>query len=196
MCSEKNSTSVSPTPSSPAVSAPAPATPPAPPNAFDAAFLARLDEWDEPAAAEEADWAGPWRLAHLPDGGGVGLFRIGESADSGHRPFAQFCDRSDALLTMAMIAARREAGYRLQPLSEGQGWAVQSRAAWGEAVGWLAVFDEDLVTQVSWAEALMRRPEALAFFLKACGKVVLERAGSILEERLEERAAPIASAAR
>ena len=31
-------------------------------------------------------------------------------------------------------------------------------------------------------------PEALAFFLEACGKVVLERAGSILEERLEERA--------
>ena len=65
---------------------------------------------------------------------------------------------------------------------------MQSRAAWGEAVGWLAVFDEDLVAHVSWAEALMRSPEALAFFLEACGKVVLERAGSILEERLEERA--------
>ena len=196
MCSEKNSTSVSPTPSSPAVSAPAPATPPAPPNAFDAAFLARLDEWDEPAAAEEAEWAGPWRLAHLPDGGGVGLFRAGESTDRGHRPFARFRDRSDALLTVAMIAARREAGYRLQPLSEGQGWAVQSRAAWGEAVGWLAVFDEDLVAHVSWAEALMRSPEALAFFLEACGKVVLERAGSILEERLAERTTSNDSTAR
>jgi hypothetical protein len=190
MCSTKNSTSVPPTPSSPAVSAPP--APPTPPNVFDAAFLARLEEQDEPAAAEEAEWAGPWRLAHLPDGGGVGLFRLGESADRGHRPFARFRDRPDALLTMAMIAARREAAYRLQPLPEGQGYAVQSRAAWGEAVGWLAVFDEDLVAHVSWAEALMRSPEALSFFLEACGKVVLARAGAILEERLEERAASTA----
>jgi hypothetical protein len=184
MCSTKEGSSVPPTPSSPAVSAPPePPAPPTPPNAFDAAFLARLEEQDEPAAAEEADWAGPWRLAHLPDGSGVGLFRAGESTDRGHRPFARFRDRSDALLTMAMIASRREAAYRLQALSEGQGWAVQSRAAWGEAVGWLGVFDEDLVARISWAEALMRSPEALAFFLEACGKVVLERAGSILEER-------------
>jgi hypothetical protein len=160
-----------------------PPAPPTPPNAFDAAFLARLEEQDEPAAAEEADWAGPWRLAHLPDGGGVGLFRAGESAARGHRPFARFRDRSDALLSMAMIASRREAAYRLQSLPEGQGWAVQSRAAWGETVGWLGVFDEDLVARVSWAEALMRSPEALAFFLEACGKVVLERAGAILDER-------------
>ena len=34
----------------------------------------------------------------------------------------------------------------------------------------------------------MRSPEALSFFLEACGKVVLERAGSILEERFEEQA--------
>jgi hypothetical protein len=150
--------------------------PPASPNAFDGAFLARLEDRDEPAAAEEADWAGPWRLTHLPEGG-VGLFRIGESAARGHRPFARFRDRSDALLTMAMIASRREAAYRLLELPEGGGCAVQSRAAWGEAVGWLAVFDDELVTRLSWAEALMR-------FLEACGKVVLERAGAILEERI------------
>jgi hypothetical protein len=155
----------------------------APPNAFDGAFLARLEDWDEPAAAEEADWAGPWRLAHLPEGG-VGLFRAGESAARGHRPFARFRERSDALLTMAMIASRREADYRLRPLPDGDGYAVQSRAAWGEAVGWLNVFDDDLVARLSWAEAIMRSPEALAFFLEACGKVVLERAGAILEERI------------
>ena len=85
---------------------------------------------------------------------------------------------------MAMIASRQEAAYRLQSLPDGRGYAVQSRAAWGETVGWLAVFDEDLVNGVSWAEALMRSPEALSFFLEACGKVVLERAGAILEERV------------
>src|SRR4029079_13270295 len=138
----------------------------------------------------ESAWAVPWRLAHLRDGGGVGLFRAGESAARGHRPFARFRDRSDALLTMAMIAARRESGYRFK--TEGQGCAVQSRAAWGEAVGWLAVFDEDFVAHVSWAESLMRSPEALVCVLEACGKVVLERAGSILEER----AGSIASTSR
>jgi hypothetical protein len=85
---------------------------------------------------------------------------------------------------MAMIASRREAAYRLMPVADGPGYAVQSRAAWGETVGWLAVFDEDLVSGLSWAEGLMRSPEALSFFLEACGKVVLERAGAILEERV------------
>jgi hypothetical protein len=51
-------------------------------------------------------------------------------------------------------------------------------------VGWFAVFDEELVSGLSWAEALMASPEALSFFLEACGKVVLERAGAILEERV------------
>jgi hypothetical protein len=181
MCSEKQGSSVLIPSSSPAVSAPP--APPIPPNAFDEAFLACLEERDEPAAAEEADWAGPWRVDRL-SGGGVGLFRAGESVARSHRPFAQFCEESDALLTMSMIASRGEAGYRLRPLPDAHGYAVQSRAAWGEAVGWLAVFDVDLVARVSWAEALMRSPEALAFFLEACGKVVLERAGAILQERI------------
>ena len=85
---------------------------------------------------------------------------------------------------MAMIACRREAAYRLKSLPEGHSHEVQSRAAWGEAVGWLAVFDEELVSGLCWAEALMASPEALSFFLEACGKVVLERAGAILEERV------------
>jgi hypothetical protein len=153
------------------------------PNAFDAAFLARLMERDEPPAAEEADWAGPWRIDHLPDGDLV-FYRLGESAERGHRPVARFRNRWDALLAMAVIASRHEAAYRLQSLADGPGCAVQSRAAWGETVGWLAVFDQELVQGLSFLEALMRSPEALSFFLEACGKVILERAGAILEERV------------
>ncbi|HYG64014.1 MAG TPA: hypothetical protein VEL74_15670 [Thermoanaerobaculia bacterium] len=175
MCSEKDGTNV-PTPSSPASSSTLP-------NAFDAAFLARLQDRDEPPAAEEADWAGPWRLDRLPDGG-LGFFRAGESTERGHRPVARFRGESDALLTMAIIASRGEAAYRLRALPDGRGYAVQSRAAWGEDVGWLAVFDQDLVNALSWAEGLMRSPEALSFFLEACGRTVLERAGAILEERV------------
>ena len=185
MSSEKDGTNV-PTPSSsPADSAsPAPAPrPTTPPNAFEAGFLARLQDRDEPPAAEVAEWAGPWRVEETPDGG-LELYRLGESAERGYRPFARFQHRWEALLAMAMIASRQEAAYRLQSLPDGRGYAVQSRAAWGETVGWLAVFDEDLVNGLSWAEALMRSPEALSFFLEACGKVVLERAGAILEERV------------
>jgi hypothetical protein len=185
MSSEKDGTNVPAPSSSPADSAsPAPAARPSTPsNAFDAAFLARLEERDEPPAAEEADWAGPWRLDATADGG-LELYRLGESAARGHRPVARFHQRWDALLAMAIIASRREAAYRLMPMADGPGYAVQSRAAWGETVGWLAVFDEDLVNCLSWADALMRSPEALSFFLEACGKVVLERAGAILEERV------------
>ena len=151
MSSEKDGTNV-PTPSSsPADSAsPAPAArPDTPSNAFDAAFLARLEERDEPPAAEEAEWAGPWRVEETPDGG-LELYRLGESAERGYRPFARFQHRWEALLAMAMIASRQEAAYRLQSLPDGRGYAVQSRAAWGETVGWLAVFDEDLVHGLSW----------------------------------------------
>jgi hypothetical protein len=178
MCSEKDGSSV-PTPSSQPSSLAVPALP----NAFDEAFLARLQELDEPPAAPEADGAGPWRLDHLPEGV-LGLFRLGESRERGYRPFAQFQHRSDALLALAMMVCGREEAYRLRPVPESRGYAVQSRAAWGEAIGWLAVFDESLVDGLSWAESLMRSPEALSFFLEACGRTVLERAGAILEERL------------
>src|SRR4029077_9686044 len=193
MSSKKDGTNV-PTPSSsPVDSAPPAGSPPGEPplpdrsghplNAFDADFLARLEDRDEPPAAEVAEWAGPWRLDKTRDGG-LELYRLGESAGRGHRPFGRFQHPSDGLLAMAMIACRREAAYRLMSLPDGPGYAVQSRAAWGEAVGWLTVFDEELVSGLCWAEALMGSPEALSFFLEACGKVVLERAGAILEERV------------
>jgi hypothetical protein len=186
MCSEKDGTNV-PTPSSsPTVAAPGgnpPGEPPQPPNAFEGSFLARLADRDEPAAAEEAEWSGPWRLEPLPEGG-FGLFRAPESAARGDRPFARFPEEADARLTLAMLLSRREALYRLRPLAAGEGYAVQSRAAWGETVAWLDVFDDDLVARLSWAESLMRSPQALALFLESCGKVVLERAGAILEERV------------
>ena len=193
MSSEKDGTNVPAPSSSPLDSAPSAGSPSGEPplpdrsghplNAFDADFLARLEDRDEPPAAEAAEWAGPWRLDKTRDGG-LELYRLGESAGRGHRPFGRFQHRTDGLLAMAIIASRREAAYRLMSQPDGPGYAVQSRAAWGEAVGWLAVFDEELVSGLCWAEALMASPEALSFFLEACGKVVLERAGSILEERV------------
>jgi hypothetical protein len=84
--------------------------------------------------------------------------------------------------------ARRDPGYRVRPEEEGEGYAVQSRAEWGETVGWTEHFGPDLAAGLSWADAFMRSPEALALFLEACGKTVLELAGAILEERVRAAA--------
>src|SRR4029077_13590309 len=47
-----------------------------PSNGSAAEFLGRLEERDdEPPAAVEADYAGPWRMARLPDGR-IGLVRL------------------------------------------------------------------------------------------------------------------------
>jgi hypothetical protein len=85
---------------------------------------------------------------------------------------------------MAMLTSRRETAYRLGPAADADGYPILSRPGWGEVVGWLAVFDEELVQGLAFMEALMRSPEALSYVLEACGKTVLERAGAILEERV------------
>ena len=132
MSSTKDGTNV-PTPSSsPVDSAPPAGSPPGEPplpdrsghplNVFDADFLARLEDRDEPPAAEAAEWAGPWRLDKTRDGG-LELYRLGESAGRGHRPFGRFQHQSDGLLAMAIIASRREAAYRLSPQPDGPGYA-------------------------------------------------------------------------
>jgi hypothetical protein len=112
--------------------------------------------------------------------GRIGLFRLRQ------RPSAWFRERHDALLTAAVLAARRDPGYRVRAEEDGEGYAVESRAEWGETVGWVEHFDPDLAAGLSWADAFMRAPEALALFLEACGQGVLERAGEILAERVRQ----------
>jgi hypothetical protein len=51
-------------------------------------------------------------------------------------------------------------------------------------VGYLGLFDENLVAALHVADGLIRSPEALAWLLEAAGAVALERAGAILEERV------------
>jgi hypothetical protein len=173
---------VPPTPSSPADSAPEQSPPR--PNAFDAAFLERLLELDEPPFAREAESAGPWRFEILSEGDFV-LYRLGESAERGHKPWARFRHRWEALLALAMLTCRREAAYQLFPTPEAHGYPLRSRPGWGETIGWLSVFDDDLVRGFAFLESLMSSPEALSHFLEACSATVLERAGAILEERTQ-----------
>jgi hypothetical protein len=195
MRSEKDGSNVAPPTSSspfpPVEAAGAPPHPPAgagdPPNAFDAAFLERLEDREDPPTAAEAEFAGPWQVDPLPqsEGSGYGLFRAGESLERGTRPFARF----DSLWTAQLVAAllrglARDASYRFREEREAQGWALESREAWGAVIGYVEVFDSSLIDALHVADGLMRSPLALSWFLEACGKVALEKAGAILEARL------------
>jgi hypothetical protein len=155
-----------------------------PPNAFDAAFLARLEDEEEPPTAAEADYAGPWRVDPLPKwiGGGFGIFRAGESLERRFRPFARFQSYGMAMLVAALLPGLgRDASYRFREEPDHRGWAIESREAWGAVVGHVEVFDPRLIEALHVADGLMRSPLALAWFLQTCGKVALERAGAILE---------------
>jgi hypothetical protein len=163
----------------------------APPNAFDAGFLGRLEEQEEreeaPPTAAEAELAGPWRIEPLPKavGGGYGLFRAGESVARGFRPQARFVSLWSAKLVAALLPGlARDAAYRLRSDAEAPGFALESREAWGAVIGFVEVFDPSLVDALNVADGLMRSPWALSLFLEVCGKTALEKAGAILVARL------------
>ncbi|HYG63738.1 MAG TPA: hypothetical protein VEL74_14245 [Thermoanaerobaculia bacterium] len=157
------------------------------PNAFDADFLKRLEEQEEPPTASEADLAGPWHVEPLPEeeGGGFGLFRAGESRERSFRPFARFESSWAAQLVAALLPGlARDAAYRFREERDADGWAIESRECWGAVIGHAAVFNPALIDALNLVDGLMRSPLALAGFLEACGQVALEKAGVILAERV------------
>jgi hypothetical protein len=173
------------TPSSSPVEAPAePASPTT--NAFEAGFLVRMNEHDEPATASEADLAGPWRIAPVPDGT-FGLFRTWQSPEEGAEPRGRFVTHELALQTLALLPLLgRSPAYRLREKPDDQGYALESREEWGAVVGHLPNHHPELATGLSLLDALARSPQALALLLESCGKVALEHAGAILANRVRE----------
>jgi hypothetical protein len=190
MCSEKDGNNPNPPKSSfPFSPGKAPDPDEVPPNAIDAAFLKRLEEQEEPPTASQAELAGPWRVEPLPEeaGGGFGIFHEGASFSWRFQPFARFESRSTAQLAAALLPGLgRDASYRFKPEREPQGWAIQSRAEWGEVIAHVEVFTPALIDALHVVDGLMRSPRALADFLEVCGKVALEKAGAILAERFAE----------
>ncbi|HEX4966608.1 MAG TPA: hypothetical protein VF173_37710 [Thermoanaerobaculia bacterium] len=152
-------------------------------NAFSASFLKRLGERDEPLVAGEADVAGPWHVEEVPTG--FGLFRQGESLSRESQPSAVFTERWLALLAAAVLPGTgRDALYRLAKEAGPEGFAVAQPGS-GEAVGYLALFDETLLEALNAVTLLVSQPASLAFLLEAAGQVALERAGAILDESVE-----------
>jgi hypothetical protein len=157
------------------------------PNAFEDGFLRRFRQEDEPAAAAEADVAGPWRVepASTSDGReAFALWRLGERPQYGDSPSALFLDRSTALLAAAVRPfVGRETFYELGKERWNGGFPLLRQ---GEAVGWLDLFDEDWAFGVNVLERFTRSPEAIAQLLEAAGPLALEHAGRILRHRVVE----------
>lgn len=151
------------------------------PNAFTREFLRRLAQADEPAFAEEAELAGPWRVAAAGDR--FAVVRRWEEPEAGDEPHAVFDSYHLALLAAAVLPALgnpadlavagegEEAGYPL--------WSGSRRA------GHLRYFHVELVDALALARGLVADPEALASLLEAAGATALRHAGRLLRRRLD-----------
>lgn len=150
---------------------------PVPVNAFTEEYLALLNERDEPITAAEADYAGPWSVEDLPRGGHA-LLRSGQDLDRGDQPYAVF-----SMLELAQVAASvlpgtgREKRYRLGRDEEpGRGYPIFRT---GETVGYVQLFDEDLVAALNVIDALLASPHDFAWLLEAAGGLALQHVGRI-----------------
>lgn len=154
------------------------------PNAFAPEFL---DEHDEPATSLETSTSGPWRVVAL-DREQWGVLQEGDAA-----PRAVFKDRELALVAAAMIpASGRDLRLLLSTEAVADGFAVGTQGSKTETVGWLPTFDAETVDCLNAALHLVLSPPSLALLLEAAGPTALRRAGAILAERLETKAAETA----
>lgn len=141
-------------------------------NAFTEDYLALLNERDEPLTAAEADYAGPWSVDDLPQGGHT-VHRAG--AD---RPYAVFSRVEMAQVAAAVLPGTgREKRYRLGRDEEpGRGYPILRS---GETVGYVDLFDEDLVVALNVIDALLSSPNDFAWILEAAGGLALQHVGRI-----------------
>jgi hypothetical protein len=161
---------------------------PSPP--FPPAFLRRLDDTDEttePPTAHEAEVSGLAAI-HPDPGRGFCLYLPGARPGAEFPPVACFRERSRALLAAAVLAGTgRDPAFVLRHDPDPEGFALLAgldRDGKPDIVGHLRLFDEALASALNVADALVRSPESLALLLEAAGKLALERAGALLDERV------------
>ena len=157
-------------------------------NAFAEDFLRRFAREDEPSSASEADFAGPWRVEAAATSDGreaFGVWRLGERPEWGDVPSGLFRERSLALLAAAVRPfVGRDPFYELGKDNWNGGFPIFRQ---GEAVGWIALFDEDWAFGLNVLERFARNPAAMALLLDAAGPLALERVGRILRERVMDQ---------
>jgi hypothetical protein len=154
-------------------------------NAFNEEFLALLRRRNEPHTAADADLSGPWRLER--DGRRVAILREWESLAAGDEPEALLTRQETALLLAVALPIRgREPLFLLRDKALPEGFPIES--VFGEqgvqVVGWLRLYNPDLVGTLHVLESVVRSPVALANLLEAAGPLAMERVGQILGRRL------------
>ena len=163
-----------------------------PPNAFDPAFLAQVEDQNETLTASEADLAGPWKVEPVPGHpGAVAVLREWESLEKGDLPEAVFLHAELAELCAAGLPlVEREPLFSLEeeidlaaPVCAGQ----PIRAVFGEqgpaVCGWLRRYNPGVTMVLHVLEGLARSPRQLAAVNGVAGSGALRQVGRILAER-------------
>ena len=127
--------------------------------------------------AEEAEYAGPWKLAGREDG--VALTRLYEEAGGDRPPEGLFADLATALRFYAVLpAVSRPPLIEIDSESAAGWYAVRSE---GAPVGKLRVFHDRFADAAHVAEAITRSPLSLAALLLAAGPQAIREVGRILQ---------------
>lgn len=137
----------------------------------------------EPDTAAEAETAGDWKI--VPAGElGYAVLRRHESLERGDRPYATFLEPHLALYAAAVLPGTgRDPLFRLDGEETRHGHPVLRE---GRIVGYLRVFDPQLLAAMNSTDGVTRSPHCLALVLKATSGAGLEHAGRILAEELAE----------
>jgi hypothetical protein len=163
------------------------------PNAFDPAFLARVQEDDnEPLTAAEADLAGPWKVEWVPGHpGAVAVLREWESLEKGDLPEAVFVHPEIAELCAAGLSlVEREPLFSLQDQLDPEAPVCPGHpvtAVFGEqgpaVCGWLRRYHPGVTAVLHVLEGLARSPRQLAGVNAVAGSGALHQIGRLLAER-------------
>jgi hypothetical protein len=155
-----------------------------PPNVFIREFRRQKTAADnEPDTAAEAETAGSWKK--VPAGElGYATLRRHESLARGDRPYATFFEPHLALYAAAVLPSTgRDPVLKLGTEETRYGHPVLRE---GRIVGYVQVFDQQLIAAMNAVDGVTRSPESLALMLDATSGAGLEHAGRILAEGLAE----------
>lgn len=145
-------------------------------NAFDRDFLELLDGMDEMETGSDAELGGPWRIEATKEG--YALLRAWEDAGRGDAPEALLTSFQDALRFFAVLPSLgKDPRVRMAFDRQPDGFALQET---GGRIGWLRLFNDELLQAFHVADCATRSPLALSALLLAAGPQALREVGRIL----------------
>ena len=159
-----------------------------PSNAFTPEYLEEVRGRDDVLTADEAEYAGPWKVVPVPGRPGlVAVVREWESLEAGDAPFAVFLHEEQARRCAATLPGLgREPLIVLREEPEADGYPmVHVFGQHGPQVcGWLTRFHPGVAQALHVTEALARRPGDLAAVVASAGGIAVEQVGRVLAQDL------------